>query len=94
MAIDNQLDILEISFDEIGSLGNTESELVETVKQWRKIRAQTLSRPLHHGSLIDTINFYTKPSTLRLKYGLFMYCVEETQPKLYTLLTSIGFPKP
>ena len=56
--------------------------------------ARARSRPLPGGSILEDIRFYSRKDTIKEKYRLFMFALEEKFPAVYKALTSIGFPDP
>lgn len=58
------------------------------IKEWEKYRARVLSKPLPGGSILEDARFHVKKGTLKLKYHLIKYFLEEKAQTIYKALTS------
>ncbi len=96
MAIDDYIDpdCPCLDSDHIISRSRIERGLYWDPKEHERYRARILSKPLPPTKLKDKIKFYLDKDTLRLKYNLAMWFLEEKTPIIYKALTSIGLPEP
>ncbi|MFT4311796.1 MAG: hypothetical protein ACMXYF_01050 [Candidatus Woesearchaeota archaeon] len=63
-------------------------------RKWERMRTRVFARPLPGGTIVDTMRFYAKRSTLALQYRKMMFALEDTRPRVYNFLLSRGLPKP
>jgi len=80
--------------DHIISRSRIERGLYWNPKEYERHRARILSKPLPAIKLKDKIKFYLSEDTIRLKYNLAMWFLEEKTPTIYKALLSIGLPEP
>jgi hypothetical protein len=58
-------------------------------REYEKYRLRILSTPLPAGSFIENVEFYLRKNTLRRKYDLFKYNVEDLFSRIFYLNKNI-----